>query len=236
MKRHAHSATGSALIWTVLVISILSMAAAQLLQIVSSKYHTVLHSAVWQESLLAAESGVDLAIKTLRRSLDPAPSDVWAADGWQEAEPASSPGATPVPGASPSATPFKRRGMKTVPNAGLAGTEMKVETTVDAPAHLRDPANSWQYYRIRAHGTMPITGSARAADNKQDTRLHKMSLRWDRLTGAAITGQGDDTNRVTRRVEAIVRPISAFNVAVMSVTSLDLNDSNIIIDSYDSRD
>ena len=236
MKRNTHSAAGSALVWTVLVISILSLIAAELLRVVSSKYHTVLHTAVWQESLLAAESGVDLAIKTLRKSLDASPSEaagVWKADGWDEVASATP---TPSPGASPSATPFQQRGIKTVPNAGLAGTQMKVETTVDAPAHLRDPVNSWQYYRVRAHGTMPITGAARAADNKKDTRLHKMSLRWDRLTGAAITGQGDDTNRVTRRVEAIVRPVSAFNVAVMSVTSLDLNDSSIIIDSYDSRD
>ena len=49
-----------------------------------------------------------------------------------------------------------------------------------APASFVDPKNGWQYYRIRTVGTMPLTGPARSSDNKQDGRLRKLSLRWER--------------------------------------------------------
>ena len=228
MKKPSKSTSGSVLIWTVLVITVLSLAAAELLHVVSSKYNNALQTAAWQESLLGAESGVDLAIRELRKSIRPAPNGAWsAAEGWS----------TPTPSASPSGTVapsnIEHHGITLVPNAGLAGTDMTVNVTVDAPAQLKDPSNNWQYYRVRATGTLPVTGPARANDNKQDTRLRRLSLRGDRFTGAALEAKDA---RVTRRVEAIVRPVSAFDQAVMSVGALDLTDASIVIDSYDSRD
>ena len=47
--------------------------------------------------------------------------------------------------------------LTTIPNSGLAATPMTIEANVDAPAQLIDPSNGWQYYRIRATGTMPLT-------------------------------------------------------------------------------
>lgn len=219
MQRTNQREAASALIWTICVITVLSIVAAELLRVVSSKYHNALHTATWQESLLAAESGVDLAIVELRKSLYPAPNHAW--ETWNN---------TPGNGVT-------SYGMTTVPNAGLVGTPMTIEVNVDAPLQLKDPGNSWQYYRVRATGTMPITGPARAADNKQDTRLRKVSLRMDRFTNGVLTSH-DLTNgpTVARRIEAIVRPVSAFDLAIMSVGALDLTDQNIIIDSYDSRD
>ncbi|MDQ6626210.1 MAG: hypothetical protein M3Y69_08765 [Verrucomicrobiota bacterium] len=211
--------SGSALIWTLCVITVLSLIAAQLLEVVSSKYHNALHTATWQESLLAAESGVDLAIAELRKSLYPAPNYAW--QNWNN---------TPGNGVT-------SYGISTVPNAGLVGTPMTIEVNVDAPLQLKDPANSWQYYRVRATGTMPLIGPARAADNKQDTRLRKVSLQMDRFTNGILTShQLTNGPIVARRVEAIVRPASAFDLAIMAVGALDLTDQNIIIDSYDSRD
>lgn len=217
--RHADSTfAGSVLIWTLLTITILSLVAAQLLQVVSSKYYSTLHTAIWQESLLAAESGVDLAIMELRKSLYPTPNHAW--DGWNTT---TGEGGT-------------NYGLHTIPDAGLAGTPMTIEVTVDAPLQLKDPGNSWQYYRIRTVGTMPITGPARASDNKQDTRLRKLSLHFDRFTDGILTSHAIDSPRVSRRIEAIVRPVSSFDQAIMSVGALNLNDAGIIIDSYDSRD
>ncbi len=218
MRRSDSAVAGSVLIWTVLIITILSLVAAELLQVVSGKYYSTLHTAVWQEALLAAESGVDLAIMELRKSLYPAPNHAW--EGWS-----TSPGG--------GATSY---GLQTIPNAGLAGTPMTIEVTVDAPLQLKDPGNSWQYYRIRTIGTMPITGPARASDNKQDTRLRKLSLQFDRFTDGVLTSHAVDSPRVSRRLEAILRPVSSFDQAVMSVGALNLTDASIIIDSYDSRD
>ncbi|MFL6594872.1 MAG: hypothetical protein ACJ8HQ_05460, partial [Chthoniobacterales bacterium] len=202
MRRPTSSSNGSALVWTVLIVSILSFAAAEMLQIISGKYHTTLQTAVWQEALLAAETGVDLAIVQLNKSLDPQPNHAW--DGWSGA---------PVNGV----TGYK----KEIPNSGLAGTPMTAEVNVDAPAQLLDSQNNWQYYRIFATGTMPLTGVSRAAENARDTDLRKLTLRWDRYTGKAVDqntpGEGQ---RVSRRVEAIVKPKSAFDQAIMSVGAL----------------
>ncbi len=229
MLRPNSSNSGSVLIWTVLVITILSLAAAELLHVVSSKYTNSLHTATWQESLLGAESGVDLAVRELRKSLR-SPTEAWPqSEGWSTPTPTP----TPSPGASVAPAAFERHGKSEQTNAGLAGTSIFVDIEVDAPVQLKDPQNGWQYYRIRSTGTMPITGPARANDNKQDTRLRRLSLRADRFTGAALDAKDA---RVSRRIEAIVRPVSAFDQAVMSVGALDLTDASIVIDSYDSRD
>lgn len=204
--------------WTVLTIAVLSLIAAEVLRVVTAKYQNALHTSTWQESLLAAESGIDLAIMELRKSLYPAPNHAW--EGWSN---------TPGNGVT-------SYGLTTVPNAGLASTPMTIEVNVDAPSSLRDPNNSWQYYRIRTVGTMPITGPGRANDNPQDTKLRKLSLKWDRFTDWVLTPRPVSSPRVSRRVEAIVRPVSSFDLAIMSVGALDLTDQDIIIDSYDSRD
>jgi hypothetical protein len=207
----------SILVWTVLVIAILSILGAEVLRVVSIKHQSALQTSTWQEALLAAESGIDLAIIELRKSLYPAPNHAW--EGWN-----NSPGNGVV-----------SYGLTTIPNAGLAGTPMTIEVNVDAPNGLIDAGNGWQYYRIRTVGTMPITGLARATDNKQDTRLRRLSLRFERFTNGILLAHAISAPQVSRRAEAIVRPVSSFDQAIMSVGSLDLTNQNIVIDSYDSQ-
>ena len=206
------------LVWTVLIIGILSLIAVETLRLVTAKYQNALQTSTWQEALLAAESGIDVAIVELRKSLYPPPNHAW--DGW------NNPPGNVVTGYE----------LTTIPNAGLNGTPMTIETSVDAPSQLIDPTNSWQYYRIRTVGTIPITGPARASDNPQDTKLRRLSLRWERFTNGILTPHLLTAPQVSRRIEAIVRPVSAFDEAVMSVGVVDLTNQNIVIDSYDSRD
>ena len=224
--RSAHSKkAGSVLVWTVLIIAVLSLIAVETLRLVTIKYQNALQTSTWQEALLAAESGIDLAIVELRKSLYPMPNSAWS--GWSD---------SPGDGVTGYA-------LTTVPNAGLNGTPMKIETNVDAPATLIDPGNSWQYYRIRTVGTIPITGPARGADNPQDTKLRRLSLRWERFTNGLLASHpletdanGNPKPQVSRRIEAVVRPVSAFDQAIMSVGVVDLTNQNIVVDSYDSSD
>jgi hypothetical protein len=209
---------GSILVWTVMTIAVLSLLGAEVIRLVSIKYQSALQTATWQEALLAAESGIDLGIVELRKSLFPAPNHAW--DGWNN---------TPGNG-------VVSYGLTTIPNAGLAGTPMTIEVNVDAPASFVDPTNGWQYYRIRTVGTMPITGLPRVADNKQDNRLRKLSLRFERFTNGILTAHAISSPQVSRRIEAIVRPVSSFDQAIMSVGTIDLTNQNIVIDSYDSSD
>jgi len=217
MRTHNRKIEGSILVWTVLMIAILSLLGAEVLRLVSIKYEQALQTATWQEALLGAESGIDLGIMELRKSLFPAPNHAW--EGWNN---------TPGDGVT-------SYGLSIIPNAGLAGTPMTIEVNVDAPSTLID-ASGWQYYRIRTVGTMPILGPGRVSDNRQDTRLRKLSLRWERFTNGVLTAHSVSAPRVSRRAEAIVRPVSAFNQAIMAVGTLDLTNQNIVIDSYDSRD
>ena len=218
MRMKLRRTQGSILVWTILTIAVLSVVAAQVLRVVASKYQSAIQTATWQEALLAAESGIDLAIVQLRKSLYPPPNNAW--EGWMN---------IPADG-------VVSYGLTTIPNAGLASTPMTIEVNVDAPAVLKDPANGWQYYRIRTVGSMPLIGPARASDNKQDTRLRRLSLRWERFTNGVLLSQPLGSPQVSRRAEAIVRPVSAFEAAIMSVGTLDLTNQNIVIDSYDSRD
>lgn len=217
MKKSELLNGGSVLVWTVLVIALLSLAAARVLHVVSIKYQNAMQTSAWQEALVASESGIDLAIIELRKSLFPAPNHAW--EGW-----------TTVPGDEVTAY-----GLTTIPNSGLAGTPMTIEVNVDAPAQLIEPESLWQYYRVRTTGTMPLTGPARASDNKQDTRLRKLSLHWERFTNGLLSARALNAPQVSRRIEAIVRPVSSFDQAIMSVETLDLTNQNIVIDSYDSR-
>src|SRR6266480_2305263 len=218
MRRQDSIVAGSVLVWTVLVIAILSLIAVETLRLVTIKYQNALQTSTWQESLLAAESGIDLAIVELRKSLYPQPNHAW--DGW------NNPPGNEVTGYE----------LTTVPNAGLNNTPMTIETNVDAPSQLIDPTNSWQYYRIRTVGTIPITGPARTSDNPQDTKLRRLSLRWERFTNGILAARSLDAPQVSRRIEAVVRPVSAFDQAIMSVGVVDLTNQNIVVDSYDSSD
>jgi hypothetical protein len=218
MRRQYSTKVGSVLVWTVLVIAMLSLIAMETLRLVTAKYQNALQTSTWQESLLAAESGIDLAIVELRKSLYPQPNHAW--DGW----------------GNPPGNEVTGHEITTIPNAGLSGTPMTIEAYVDAPSQLIDPTNSWQYYRIRTVGTIPITGPARASDNPQDTKLRRLSLRWERFTNGILTPHSLNAPQVSRRIEAIVRPISAFDQAIMSVGVVDLTNQNIVVDSYDSSD
>jgi hypothetical protein len=218
MLRRSSKTIGSVLVWTVLVIAILSMIAVETLRLVTIKYQNALQTSTWQEALLAAESGIDLAIVELRKSLYPAPNYAW--QSWTN---------SPSDGVTGYA-------LTTVPNAGLNGMPMTIEANVDAPAQLIDSTNSWQYYRIRTVGTIPISGPARASDNPQDTKLRRLSLRWERFTNGILSPHALAAPQVSRRIEAVVRPVSAFDQAIMSVGVVDLTNQNIVVDSYDSGD
>jgi hypothetical protein len=218
MRRANSKSHGSILVWTVLTIAILSLLGAELIRLVSAKYQNALQTSTWQEALLAAESGIDLGIVELRKSLFPAPNHAW--EGWNN---------TPGNG-------VVSYGITTIPNAGLASTPMTIAVNVDAPSSLIDPSNGWQYYRIRTVGTMPITGAARTTDNTQDSSLRKLSLRFERFTNGVLTAHAISAPQVSRRTEAIVRPVSSFDQAIMSVGTVDLTNQNIVVDSYDSSD
>jgi len=102
--------------------------------------------------------------------------------------------------------------------------------TVDAPAFLRDGTGE-QWFRVRSLGVTELAGGRFAGPGAGDTALRKFDLRIDRRTGQAVSHP-----RATRLVEAIIKPVGAFRLALLGIVSVDMTDHNIVIDSFDSRD
>src|SRR5438874_11380915 len=99
----------SILVWTVLTIAILSLLGAEVLRLVSIKHQNALQTATWQEALLAAESGIDLGIIELRKSLYPMPNHAW--EGWNN---------------SPADGVVVER-LRTISNPGLGGHHLAIK-------------------------------------------------------------------------------------------------------------
>jgi len=218
MKTKYSQNSGSALVWTVLTMVILSLLATEVLRTASGRFQLGVQADTWQEALTAAEGGVDLAVVELRKSLYPAPNHAW--DGWST-----------VPGNG-----VVSHGLTIVPNAGMASTPMTIEVDVDAPANLVNPNNpTYQYYRIRTLGSLPLSGPPRTGFNKQDNNLRKLTLQTQRFVDNLFTSE-TSAPHAARRIEAVVKPLSSFNQAILAVGALDLNNQNIVVDSYDSRD
>jgi len=218
MKKIHSRDRGSAVVWTVLTMVILSLLATEVLRTVAGRFQVGVQAGSWQQALTASEAGVDLAVVELRKSLYPAPNHAW--EGW-----------TTAPGNG-----VISHSLTTLPNAGMASTPLTIEVAVDAPANLVNPINpSYQYYRIRTLGSIPLTGPPRIAFNKQDNKLRKLTLRTQRFIDDIFTSE-TSAPHAARRIEAVVKPLSSFNQAILAVGALDFNNQNIVVDSYDSRD
>ncbi len=68
-RRRAAAQRGSTLIVVLLVVSVLSVIAGGLLVSATARYHSTYQSASWQEALIGAEAGVDLAMNELRKQV-----------------------------------------------------------------------------------------------------------------------------------------------------------------------
>lgn len=209
--RPSHHCHGSALAYAVFTLTVLAVISGTVLRGVSDEYLNTFHAASWQEALLAAESGVDLATLQLRQNLT-VPGGTWPS-------PWSASGTT---GQSMSAS---------FTHVGEGGASMVVNVTVECPVQLIDPISGWQYYRVRSTGTKVLSSSHRAGMDRRELDLRKLSLFKDRVSGQVLTQP-----QVSRTVEVIARPASAFPLALLSRQSTSMTDQNIVVDSYDSSD
>ncbi len=215
MKITNHRNRGTALMFAVLAMLVLTLLGMEITRMTLNQYQNVYHASAWQESLMAAESGVDLAIVELRKNL--------ATTG--------SGGAFQSPWVATSGTgAWSQYGLTGLNYTGQGGTKMTMSVTVDAPTTMVNSVG-WQYYRIRSIGTNAISGVGRVGDQKQDLDLRKLSLQVDRYTGSTLTSP-----QVSRKLEVIVRPMSPFRAALVAKSQIDMTDHNIVVDSYDSTD
>ena len=215
------SQKGSTILVALMFLGILMAVGGATFLAVQSRYRQVHQNATWQEALLAAESGIDLAVNEMRKDLY-APDTAWKT--WSE-DPAASGGIAPSM-ISPGASYYTS---KVLLREGEGGQRSYSKISVDAPAFLLD-ATGEQWYRVRSLGVANLPGGAVVAGDKTDLRLRKFDLQYDRRTGGRVLPQA------TRLIEAIVKPVGTFRLALFGVKNIDMNNRNIVVDSYDSRD
>jgi hypothetical protein len=213
MNTNTHSRDGSACLYVVLIITILTFSTAVVLRSTQEAHTNTFRTASWEEALPAAESGIDLGIAELRKNAT-VPETAWLGP-WV---------------ASRTNGIVTASSVQTLTHGGEGGTKTVSTISVDSPASLVD-YKGWRYYRIRSTGMTELTGTRNAGTERRDLDLRKYSLRKDRVTGGSLTQP-----HVTRTVEVIVRPKSAFSVAILSQTSVVFTNHNIVVDSYDSTD
>lgn len=212
------SESAGAIIVALLFVIVLSSIAGTAYTILNRRYRQFHQTASWQEALLAAESGIDLGVAELRKSISD-PASAWT--GWTDQN--GNPSADPTQGAISSSSTVLLRN-------GEGGDRSWAEVTVDGPAGLVDPSGE-QWYRVRSLGTAEVPGGSVAVGNNADVKLRKLDLVTNRRTGQAVAHP-----QATRLIEAIIKPIGAFRLALMGIDTIDLNNLNIEVDSYDSRD
>lgn len=220
MKR-TPSQNGSTMLVALMFLGILMALGGASFLAVQNRYRQVHQNATWQEALLAAESGIDLAVNEMRKELY-APDTAWT--DWSN-DPNASGGTAPAL-VSTDASYYTS---KILLREGEGGQRSYCKISVDAPAFLRDSTGE-QWYRVRSLGVANIPGGPVAVGDKTDLRLRKFDLQYDRRTGARVLPQA------TRLIEAIVKPVGTFRLALLGVKKIDMNNHNIAIDSYDSRD
>jgi hypothetical protein len=214
-----HLQAGSTLLISLIFLGVLMAAGAVTFNAVQNRYRQVHQTATWQEALLAAEAGIDLAVNEMRRDLYD-PGNSWA--GWGD-----TPDKTIAADASDLSTVYYTS--KVLLRAGEGGQRSFSKIAVDAPSFLQDSSGE-QWYRVRSLGIASVPGAGVAAGDKVDLRLRKFDLITDRRTGKKTSPQA------TRLIEAIVKPVGTFRLALFGVKSVDMNNHNIVVDSYDSRD
>lgn len=199
------------------ILATLAVLSSIAMSVLGNRYRLAFQTASWQEALLAAESGVDLAVSELRTSLYNPES---AFTAWKH-EDGSTGG--PTSGSSSTTTDILLR-------TGEGGQRSWARVEVAAPPELRD-ARGTQWYRVRSIGYAEVPGTRAVAGDPLDVRLRRFDFYRDHRTQQAVASP-----QASRLIEAIVKPVGAFRLAIIGDRRIDMNNLNIVVDSYDSRD
>ena len=227
---------GSTFVVVLGFVAVISMAFGAVLTRTMNTHRKVSHIASWQEALIAADAGGETAIAELRKTI----SDTTQANafvGWDlyaSAEPTAAKLGTVLPGTGKSTIKDLRDGkaLRFAPpklvHGGEGNTEMDMTVMIDAPPSLVDFSDK-QWFRVRATGTTYLPGATLMAGDKRDLRLRRLSILRDGKLQQPVTRP-----QTTRIVEMIVKPIG-LEPAIFSREPIDMNNANIVVNSYDSR-
>ncbi len=237
-----------------LMTAVLASVAASLLLITSNRYQTTYQSASWQESIIGAESGVDLAMNELRKRVTQGPSasfqQNWTANNATGQAFPDYGHAFPTTGSRPYTlathlgegnTTVQARVFVDVPGSSASPLSNFAIPPEDAVAsylsqldnpNLRDfdgvDRSNW-WYRIRSVGVSGLSGPSRPGIDRRDSQFRHLSFFTDWRTGQPVPSP-----QTARMVQVLVKPVTGFRNALMADKWINLNDQNVMVDSYDS--
>ena len=248
---HASRTRGSAIIVALLSLAIISVLAAGVLRTVVPRYQVSFQTAGWQESRLAAEAGVDLALERLNANVANLTTSSADWTGWKQDATTAASGAlfSQSKGTAVSGVVATGNALTATPSIYLdnvdvspaVGTAAAVDVQVCGlyPNPDSSLANPW--FRIRAMGTAALPGPARSASDRMDTSLRRLSLKAPMRPALAANDILTPTTvpfpNASRIVEVLARPVTAFTKALVTQQDMTLGNSNgWQVNSYDSTD
>ena len=219
LRRVRARAQGSTLIVVLFLGAVLLLVASALFQTLSPSYRTTFESASWQDSLLAAEGGADLALTSIQASAPDATANPWT--GWTNPSGnRSGPWTYNALAADSLALTHAGEGNTKATLAQLTVDVYTRESNVDT-----DPDGA-PWYRIHSVGRADVPGSKLANPDRRDAQLRRMRF----VTDASHPNRG-----VTRGVEVIARPVYTYKNAIWTVGDMALGSSNNwLVDSFNS--
>ncbi|MEZ0254765.1 MAG: hypothetical protein ACAI37_05780, partial [Chthoniobacter sp.] len=248
MSSQRNAERGHAMLLALGVLVVLALMAGSTLNAVSARYKTALRTAAWEESLLAAESGVDMTVAQISGLLP----DVQL----------NSSGVT-LGTSTPSLALLT--GLKLEPGGLNLLNGVTVSLTMDPLVHGGEgattssstvsidvlpldqllngqllssltsllsgsQASSVNILRLRSTGTVYLPGPSRAADvSKLDQKLMRLALVRDPATGKKVS-----TPFVSRQIEVLLKPVFPFEHGVASDGLLNAPSPGTIFDSFNS--
>jgi hypothetical protein len=193
---------GSVLMTALLCITVLTLICATSLYIASQNNNSGMQTAAWQQSLTAAESGIDAAVRALN-------TGVWT--NWVSmsqsgttlptTEPA--PSATPSPSGAPDTTHYNLlpSSKLTLAMNGEGASTVAAWVTVDTAGGMSNSNGSW--YRIRSTGQSTYQSNSvfrRVSNNRLDSDLRN-------TIGMNFNRKGGNTFGPSRTIEVVMEPV-----------------------------
>jgi hypothetical protein len=239
MKITIKTEQGTVLVIALLTITVMTLICATSLYITSQNANAGMQTASWQQALTGAESGVDSAIRALN-AYQQGSGTAWT--NWKTVISTTLPTSESSIGTStPALADPTSNQYNYLPSSALSlsmqgegATSVSSWVTVDTAG--MQPTNKGQWYRIRSTGVANAPAIARVSANKLDDNLRNtLGLRFNRKTGVAITGSGNNVSQVTRTVEVVTQPVatSSSTLGIVSRKTFIMG-GNGFIDSFDS--
>ncbi len=235
----AHGQKGSALIAGLIALTVLALIAGATFQTVSRRFRSNYQVAGWHDALTSAESGAQSTLARLRSPLSRSGvlTDPLKVPGSLQSDLATlSPSGTSRNGVvlsgTDGASTFPRIQLPTLslPHLGEGSSTSMASATIDAlPATKISNSGLNTWYRITSVGTVPLTGGSNVGIQKYDNLLRKLQFRSD-SSGAALTQP-----QAVRIIEVLAKPVTIGSAALFGQTGINLNNHNIVVNSYDSR-